>query len=58
MNNYPKIQDIYFQAKRVFLRLDLNVPLAHTVEDTYEVSDDTRILAAIPTIKHILVVSQ
>jgi phosphoglycerate kinase len=53
MNNYPKIQDIYFQAKRVFLRLDLNVPLAHTVEDTYEVSDDTRILAAIPTIQHI-----
>ena len=40
-----------FQNKKVIIRVDFNVPLNKT---TFEVSDDTRIKAAIPTIQKIL----
>ncbi|MBR5226673.1 MAG: phosphoglycerate kinase, partial [Clostridia bacterium] len=39
------------QGKRVFLRLDLNVPL----DENGNVTDDTRIAAAMPTIKYLLI---
>ncbi len=43
------LQDLQIEGKKVFLRLDLNVPIEDGV-----ITDTTRIDAAIPTIKYIL----
>lgn len=48
------MQDIHsydFNGKRALIRVDFNVPLD---KETLEVTDNTRIRAAVPTIKHIL----
>ena len=44
-----KLEDLNLENKKVLIRLDLNVPLKNGV-----ISDETRILAAIPTLKYIL----
>ncbi len=44
------IDDFNFKGKKAIIRVDFNVPL----NDKYEITDDTRIKAAIPTIKKIL----
>ncbi|HRG80579.1 MAG TPA: phosphoglycerate kinase, partial [Cyclobacteriaceae bacterium] len=44
------INDINFNGKRALIRVDFNVPL----NKSFEVTDDNRIRATVPTIKKIL----
>ena len=48
--NKKTITDISLANKRVFMRADFNVPL----NENGEITDDIRIVEALPTIKHIL----
>lgn len=45
------LADLDFASKRVFIRVDFNVPLK---KGTTQITDDTRIREAIPTIKHVM----
>jgi phosphoglycerate kinase len=45
------IHSYNFDGKRALIRVDFNVPLD---KETLEITDDTRIRAALPTIQHIL----
>lgn len=44
------ICDIDVQGKEVLMRVDFNVPL----DDNFEITDETRILGALPSIKHLI----
>jgi len=45
-----QFQDYNFSGKKALIRVDFNVPL----DEKYTITDDTRVTAAIPTIKKIL----
>src|SRR6476661_5146216 len=45
-----KFQDYNFSGKKALIRVDFNVPL----DENYSITDDTRMKAAVPTIKKIL----
>ena len=44
------VKEYDFSGKKAIVRVDFNVPL----DESFNVSDDTRIKAAVPTIKTIL----
>lgn len=53
MSQISKLTDLELKNRRVFVRVDFNVPLKKN-GNLYEVGDLTRINGALPTIKHII----
>ena len=45
-----KLTAVSFKGKRVLIRIDFNVPL----DDNFKITDNSRILGAIPTIKMVI----
>jgi phosphoglycerate kinase len=55
LENIKTIEELDLKDKRVFIRLDLNVPMKKSEVNsvtTYQIADETRILGALPTIKY------
>ena len=50
MLNKVSVSDLDLRGKRIFCRVDFNVPL----DDEQNITDDTRIIATLPTIRYIL----
>ena len=48
--NKKTVRDVDFKGKRVFVRVDYNVPM----DKAGNITDDTRIRATLPTLKYLL----
>jgi phosphoglycerate kinase len=51
---YLSIRDLDLRGKRVFIRVDFNVPLAKNLQGEMEITSDKRIKASVPTIQYAL----
>lgn len=49
----PDVRKIDVKGKRIFFRADLDIPLEKT-ENGFEIEDDTRLLASLPTLNFLL----
>src|SRR5579871_5540644 len=54
MPSYPSIRDLDLKGKRVFIRVDFNVPLEKNSQGEMEITSDKRIKASLPTIQYAL----
>src|ERR1041385_8441212 len=52
--SYPSIRDLDLNGKRVFIRVDFNVPLEKNDRGEMEITSDKRIKASLPTIQYAL----
>jgi phosphoglycerate kinase len=52
--SFLSVRDLDLQGKRVFIRVDFNVPLAKSPEGQMEITSDKRIKASLPTIQYAL----
>jgi phosphoglycerate kinase len=52
--SYPSIRDLDLNGKRVFIRVDFNVPLQKNERGEMEITSDKRIKASLPTIQYAL----
>ena len=50
MSRTKTVKDVNLAGKRVFVRVDFNVPF----DEKGNVSDDTRVVESLPTIKHLM----
>src|ERR1700676_1053580 len=52
--SYLSIRDLDLKGKRVFIRVDFNVPLQKNARGEMEITSDKRIKASLPTIQYAL----
>ena len=52
--SYLSIRDLSLTGKRVFIRVDFNVPLQKNEQGVMEITSDKRIKASLPTIQYAL----
>ena len=52
--SYPSIRDLDLNGKKVFIRVDFNVPLEKNEKGDMEITSDKRIKASLPTIQYAL----
>lgn len=52
--SYPSVRDLDLNGKRVFIRVDFNVPLEKNGQGKMEITSDKRIKASLPTIQYAL----
>ena len=52
--SYLSIRDLDLKGKRVFIRVDFNVPLQKNDQGAMEITSDKRIKASLPTIQYAL----
>src|SRR5664280_1989805 len=52
--SYLSIRDLSLKGKRVFIRVDFNVPLQKNEQGVMEITSDKRIKASLPTIQYAL----
>ncbi|MEO8592124.1 MAG: phosphoglycerate kinase [Candidatus Solibacter sp.] len=52
--SYLSVRDLDLKGKRVFIRVDFNVPLQKNEQGVMEITSDKRIKASLPTIQYVL----